>query len=197
MKKSIAAVIGLSAVLCLVIFSAGCVGNGDQNGVTAGDETVISQYIADYIPQVETVQLATASASGVPNVATMSTIMTDGNRIIIGNGYMDKTLKNLQENPRAAVLVQNTDEGFSLQFKGTTEIKTDTEEHILMKELVEEKFGDSEFLKNVVVITVTEVYNSMLGENAGQRIAWPHSSFFRIIIRLAVCIADSGQNPGL
>ncbi len=171
MKKSIAAVIGLSAVLCLVIFSAGCVENADQSGGAAGDETVISQYISDYIPQVETVQLATASASGIPNVATMSTIMTDGNRIIIGNGYMNKTLKNLQENPRAAVLVQNTDEGFSLQFKGITEIQTDTEEHRLMKDLVEEKFGDSEFLKNVVVITVTEVYNSMLGENAGQRIA--------------------------
>ncbi|MDO5847871.1 MAG: pyridoxamine 5'-phosphate oxidase family protein [Methanocorpusculum sp.] len=171
MKKSIVAVIGLSAVLCLVIFSAGCVSTGDQSGAPAGDETVISQYIADYIPQVQTVQLATASASGVPNVATMSAVMTDGNRIIIGNGYMNKTLANLQENPQAAVLAWNSDGGYCLQFKGTAEIKTDTEEHILMKELVEKKFGDSDFLKNVVVITVTEVYNSMLGEDAGQRLA--------------------------
>ena len=171
MKKSIAAVIGLSAVLCLIIFSAGCVGGGDQSGAPAGDETVISQYIADYIPQVQTVQLATASASGVPNVATMSTIMTEKNRIIIGNGYMNKTLANLQENPQAAVLVWNADDGYCLQFKGTAEIKTGTGEYRLMKDLVEEKFGDSEFLKSVVVITVTEVYNSMLGENAGQRLA--------------------------
>ena len=172
MKKSIAAIVAVFAVLCLVILSAGCVGsNGQGTAAAAGDETVIAKYVSDYIPHVQTVQLATSSASGEPNVATMSAIITDNNKIIIGNCFMDKTLANIKENPKVAVLAWNPDEKYCIQFKGTAEIKTDSDKFNAMKELIGKRFGNADLLKNVVVITVTEAYNSMLGENAGQRLA--------------------------
>ena len=175
MKKSITAVIGIAVVIGLVILTAGCVGSQDQNqgqsAVQPGDETEIAKLIEDYIPQGQILLLGTASASGVPNVAPISAILTNGNRIILGNMYMLKTLSNIQENPQVTLLATDTEKGYCVQLKGTAEIKTNSDEHKLMNELVKKRFGEAAQTKNVVVVTVTEVYDSMLGPNAGQRIA--------------------------
>ena len=175
MKKSITAIIGIAVVICLVILTAGCVGSQDQNqgqsAVQPGDETEIAKLIEEHIPQGQILLLGTASASGVPNVVPISALFTNNNRIILGNMYMLKTLSNIQENPQVTLLATNTDKGYSIQFKGTAEIKTNTDEHKLMNELVKKRFGESEQTKNVVIVTVKEVYDCMLGPNAGQRLA--------------------------
>ena len=171
MKKSITAIIGIAVVIGLVILTAGCVGSQGQSGVQPGDETEIAKLIEDHIPQEQVIMLGTASASGVPNISPIGTFITAKNRIILGNLHMSKTLANIQENPQVTILVMNTDKGYCLQFKGTAEIKTNSDEHKLINELVEERLGDTAQAKNVVVITITEVYNSMPDSNAGQRTA--------------------------
>jgi predicted pyridoxine 5'-phosphate oxidase superfamily flavin-nucleotide-binding protein len=52
--------------------------------------------------------VATADASGVPNITYLSRVrMVDGSHIALSNQFFSKTARNLAENPRASVLLAN------------------------------------------------------------------------------------------
>ncbi|MBQ0107213.1 MAG: DUF447 family protein [Methanocorpusculum sp.] len=115
--------------------------------------------------------LATASKSGVPNVAPMGAVMVEDDKILIANNFMNKTMKNILENPQVSVLVWTREIGDCIQFKGTAEIMKDTPEHKKMRDMLEAKKPGAYPCKDLVVITVKEIFTCVPGANAGGKIA--------------------------
>lgn len=62
----------------------------------------ITHTLGGYVPSV----LATASASGLPNVTYVSKVlMVDDERVALSNQFLSKSARNLAENPRVSLLV--------------------------------------------------------------------------------------------
>lgn len=56
--------------------------------------------------------LATCSATGEPNVTYLSSVQVlDDDHVVLSNQFFGKTVANLDENPRACVLVQDAETG--------------------------------------------------------------------------------------
>jgi predicted pyridoxine 5'-phosphate oxidase superfamily flavin-nucleotide-binding protein len=56
--------------------------------------------------------IATCSAAGEPNLTYVSSVQVlDDDHVVVSNQFFGKTVANLDENPRAAVLVQDAETG--------------------------------------------------------------------------------------
>jgi predicted pyridoxine 5'-phosphate oxidase superfamily flavin-nucleotide-binding protein len=67
--------------------------------------------------------IATASKDGTPNVGPKGSVhVIDEDTLAYAEGTGEKTLRNLQQNPKAAVLVVNREKGDGYQIKGKTEL---------------------------------------------------------------------------
>ena len=131
--------------------------------------------------------LVTASKDGTPNAAIIgSTRAASPDTIIMAAGLMNKSLKNLQENPKASIIVysslpsnkmQATAEDFAKigggQIKGSVSLLTSGEMHEQVKKMIAERLGPKwgEMMKATVVLKVEEIYSVGLGPEAGKRIA--------------------------
>jgi predicted pyridoxine 5'-phosphate oxidase superfamily flavin-nucleotide-binding protein len=131
--------------------------------------------------------VATASKDGMPNMAIMgSTRAVSPDTIVLAAGFMNKGFKNLQENPKASVIVYS---GLPLkktqasmedlakigggQIKGSVTLLTSGDIHEKMKSMLAERLGPeiAAMTKATVVLKVEEVYSVGLGPEAGKRIA--------------------------
>ena len=69
--------------------------------------------------------LATASLDRIPNVVPKSSMQVlDNETLFYVEGAGEKTLKNLQQNPKVAVMVADRDKMRGYQIKGTAELLT-------------------------------------------------------------------------
>lgn len=67
--------------------------------------------------------VATASKDGTPNVGPKGSVyIIDDETIVYSEGTGEKTLKNLQENPKVAIMVVDREKGDGYQVKGTAEL---------------------------------------------------------------------------
>ena len=123
------------------------------------------------IAKVGVCHLITASKTGVPNAAPMGGLwIMDNDTIWIANNFMNKTAANVRENPQAALLVWSREIGNCIQLKGTATLESGTPEHAKMMEMMDAKkpgLPKKELLK----LTVKEMYTCMPGPNAGAKIA--------------------------
>jgi predicted pyridoxine 5'-phosphate oxidase superfamily flavin-nucleotide-binding protein len=131
--------------------------------------------------------LATASKEGMPNIAIIgSTRAVSPDTVVLAAGLMNKNLNNLQENPKASIIVysglpsdkmQATMEDFSRvsggQIKGGAAIHTSGEVYEKTKTMLAERMGPqvAEMTKAAIVLKVDEVYSVGLGPQAGKRIS--------------------------
>jgi predicted pyridoxine 5'-phosphate oxidase superfamily flavin-nucleotide-binding protein len=131
--------------------------------------------------------LVTASSDGIPNAAIIgSTRATSPDTILMAAGFMNKSFKNLQENPKASIIVysslpsnkmQATMEDFAKigggQIKGSVSLLTSGETHEQLKKMMVERLGPQmgEMMKATVVLKVEEIYSVGLGPEAGKKIA--------------------------
>jgi predicted pyridoxine 5'-phosphate oxidase superfamily flavin-nucleotide-binding protein len=75
--------------------------------------------------KVKLFPVATASKTGVPNVAPIAfVIMMGDDTLWLADNFMKKTLANLKENPNIAVYAWEPESKKCLQLKGKVEIKT-------------------------------------------------------------------------
>jgi uncharacterized protein len=81
-----------------------------------------------FLEQNEVCRFATASAKGEPHVVPVSYIWEDRKAIIVTD-YGTKKLKNLRENPKAAVLVDANDTNKLLLLSGPVEVIEKGEEY--------------------------------------------------------------------
>jgi predicted pyridoxine 5'-phosphate oxidase superfamily flavin-nucleotide-binding protein len=120
----------------------------------------------------EVVFIATASKDGIPNVAAMRAVkVLDAEKgiVLIADNFMNKTLKNILENPKVALTTANCRD-MPYQYKGTVEYYTEGE-YLKMAEDVDKALKPDLKPKGAVVIKITEIYNLKSGPDAGKLIA--------------------------
>ena len=113
--------------------------------------------------------LATASSEGIPNVVPIGFARPiDNGSILIADNYMNKTRKNIEENPNVAIVTKDAQKN-PYQFKGTAEI---FESGKVFEEVVEWAQNVMTKLnpKAAIVVKVTEIYSVQPGPEAGHKI---------------------------
>ncbi len=125
--------------------------------------------------------LATASKDGVPNVVPCgSTRAINPDTITITARHLNKTFKNLQDNPKVALVFHSELEkggkpgkAKGWQIKGEATIVESGEYYERAKERAIKRFGQdaASTVKAAIVIKVHEIYNVVSGPEAGKRIA--------------------------
>ena len=144
----------------------------------------MSQEMMDLINSVPCCYLATASKDGLPNVVPAgSTAAVSPDTIVIAGVFLRKTLENLGENPKAALVVNSaappkTEISIEKlaqvtggQVKGSVSVLTSGDVHEQTKAMVAQLLGTeaAQMLKATVVLKVEEIY-SITPPEAGKRI---------------------------
>ena len=122
------------------------------------------------------VYLATATKDGIPNVIPIggARLLDDG-AIVFPDNYLNKTRKNIAENPEAAIVVSDEGEHDGYQFKGKIEMVTKGPIFEETKKLVEafsQKAGINPpiVLQAAAVLKIEEVYAVKPGREARKRL---------------------------
>jgi uncharacterized protein len=113
--------------------------------------------------------VATSSKDGIPNVGPKGSLYVfDDETLTYSEGTGEKTLRNIKENPKVAVIILDRDKADGYQVKGTTEILTcgDFFEKVAIRQTERKRPRP----KHVVKISVEEVYSIKPGLTA-QKIA--------------------------
>ena len=115
--------------------------------------------------------LATASASGMPNVVPIKfVIIHNDDELWLVDNFMDKTRQNLIDNSVAALNILVPEHNMAYQIKGTTTIETSGDNYQRMREKVLKVKPDAP-AKALVILHITEIYDCWPGPQLGQQIA--------------------------
>jgi predicted pyridoxine 5'-phosphate oxidase superfamily flavin-nucleotide-binding protein len=124
----------------------------------------------DLFSKVKLFPVATASKKGVPNVAPIAfVLLVKDDTIWLADNFMQKTLANVKENPRAAIYLYDSESKKCFQVKGTIDVKTSGEEYEKMKKMVHDKKPGLP-AKSLLVMKITEVFECMPGPSAGKKL---------------------------
>lgn len=130
----------------------------------------LSGEIKEIFTKTKVMPMATASKSGVPNVAPMASIqLVADDTIWIMDNYMVKTLENLKENPVTALYFYDQETKRCFQVKGDTEIKTSGPDYEKFRDQVRTK-GHQYPAKSLIVIKITDVFECTPGKEAGKKV---------------------------
>jgi predicted pyridoxine 5'-phosphate oxidase superfamily flavin-nucleotide-binding protein len=130
----------------------------------------LSTAVKEAIVKAELYPLATASSSGLPNVIPIKLVFIENdNELWLVDNFMTKTLKNLQQNPAAALNILVPDEKISYQIKGHTRIETEGKNYNRMKKKVLEANPDHP-AKSLVIMHITEIFDCWPGSTIGNRL---------------------------
>ena len=110
--------------------------------------------------------LGTADKNGKPNAAPMGAVVVKDTEIVIADNFMNKTRKNLEENPVAAVTYWSGEAHYGYQIKGKARIETSGEYFDMMTKRAEERKMPFR-PKAVVIISVDEAYYIGSGKETG------------------------------
>ena len=130
----------------------------------------LSIALKEAIVKAELYPLATASSSGLPNVIPIKLVFIENdNELWLVDNFMTKTLKNLQQNPAAALNILIPDEKISYQIKGHTRIETEGKNYNRMKKKVL-KANPEHPAKSLVIMHITEIFDCWPGSTIGNRL---------------------------
>lgn len=115
--------------------------------------------------------VATASKDGLPNVVPMTNVKVydEEDSILIANNLMNKTLKNLEENPWIAVSVWDLNKGEAYQIKGMASIVTSGKPYEDAVALVQASYPDLK-PKSAILLKITNIYNCFPGPDLGKEL---------------------------
>jgi len=128
----------------------------------------VTEEIKESLKGTKIAFLATASKDGAPNVVPIGAFkFLDDETLLISDQFFNKTLKNLQENPRISLVWWGEKGGF--QVKADITIHTEGE---IFRQNVEWVRGIKETLrpKSAIVGKITDVYLIKSGPDAGKKI---------------------------
>ncbi len=113
--------------------------------------------------------IATASKEGTPNVGPKGSIhVVDAETLAYSEGAGEKTLRNLKENPKVAIMVVDRENRDGYQIKGTAELLTSG---IFFEQVAKRQEERKKPLpKYAVKINIEEIYSVRSGITA-QKIA--------------------------
>ncbi|MGZ7159537.1 MAG: pyridoxamine 5'-phosphate oxidase family protein [Methanobacterium sp.] len=130
---------------------------------------VMTQEMMDAVEKDNVIFFATATKDGVPNVVPIGFARPlDEKTIMIVDNYMNKTRKNLEENPKASLVPRDATK-CPYQFKGTVEIHNSGK---LFDDAVDWATSVMSKLtpKAAVILNVEEIYTVQPGPDAGSRV---------------------------
>jgi len=114
--------------------------------------------------------LATASAGGDPNVVPVGSVfLIDPETIWIGNQFMNATIKNVKENPRASIYVWTQGVKGCLKIKADVTVVEEGEDYEKMKGMVSAKRAELK-CRSLLVLKITEVFECTSGKDAGKKL---------------------------
>ena len=128
----------------------------------------VTEEIKESLKGTKIAFLATSSRDGAPNVVPIAAFkFMDDETLLISDQFFNKTLKNLQENPRISLVWWGEKGGF--QVKADITIHTEGE---IFRQNVEWVRGIKETLrpKSAIVGKITDVYLIKSGPDAGKKI---------------------------
>jgi len=130
----------------------------------------LSGEVKEIFTKTKVMPMATASKSGVPNVAPMASIqLAADDTIWIMDNYMVKTLENLKENPLVALYFYDQDSKRCFQIKGSAEIRTSGPEYEKFRDQMKAK-NDKFPAKSLIIIKITDVFECTPGKEAGKKV---------------------------
>ncbi len=130
---------------------------------------VLTEEMKDAIEKDNVVFFATATPDGVPNVVPIGFARPiDDNTILIADNFLRKTRKNIEDNPKASLVVRDASKA-PYQFKGTTQI---VESGKYFDDAVDWATSVMSQLvpKAAVLLKVEEVYSVQPGPEAGSKV---------------------------
>ncbi len=116
--------------------------------------------------------VGTASAEGMPNIAAKGSLQVlDDEHLLFADLFSLKTRKNLEENPKVAVMVTDTETHAGYLFKGTAELLSEGPLYDRVSGELRRSPKKLPPPKYVVRITVEAIFDQSLGPNSGKQIA--------------------------
>ena len=128
----------------------------------------LTDEIKESLAGTKIVFLATSSKKNVPNAVPIGAFkLLDDETLLISDQFFNKTLKNMKENPQAAISYWGEKGGF--QLKGTVTIHTNDE---IFKQDVAwvRELKPNLTPKSAVVMKISEVFHVKPGADAGKKI---------------------------
>jgi len=129
---------------------------------------VMTEEMMDAVEKDNVVFFATATKEGVPNVVPIGFARPiDNKTIMIVDNYLNKTRKNLEDNPKASLVPRDASK-CPYQFKGTVEILTSGkvfDDAVDWATSVMSKLAP----KAAVILNVEEIYTVQPGPDAGSK----------------------------
>ena len=133
----------------------------------------MTERIQTLFAKVPAVVLCTATADGIPNAVPVGAKkIIDAETILISDQFLNKTLANMQNNPRVAVTFWEGHEGY--QLKGTVIIETSGERFEQTARWIDDlsaKVGFPLKSKGAVIMKIEEIYAVAPGPGAGKKLA--------------------------
>jgi predicted pyridoxine 5'-phosphate oxidase superfamily flavin-nucleotide-binding protein len=130
----------------------------------------LTDEIKETFGKVKLFPVATASKSGIPNVAPIAYVMLmSDDTIWLGDNFMHKTLANVKENPHIAIYIYDPESKKCFQVKGRVEVKNKGPDYEKMKEMVKAKKPELP-AKSLLVMKVTEAFQCAPGATAGNKL---------------------------
>jgi hypothetical protein len=133
----------------------------------------MTERIQTLFAKVPTAVLCTATADGTPNAVPVGAKkIIDAETILISDQFLNKTLANMQSNPRVAVTFWEGHEGY--QLKGTVTIETSGPRFEQTARWIDDlsaKVGFPLKSKGAVIMKIEEIYAVAPGPGAGKKLA--------------------------
>ncbi|WP_066639495.1 pyridoxamine 5'-phosphate oxidase family protein [Desulfolucanica intricata] len=128
----------------------------------------LNDTLKEMISQTKVFPVATASKEGMPNVVPISFVKVyDDDTVLVVDNFMNKTFKNLEENPQLSISVWNTDKAF--QIKGQATIiksgKPFDDAVSWVKEVMPQLNP-----KSAILVKITNIYNCQPGPDLGKEL---------------------------
>ncbi len=126
--------------------------------------------VKDVFTKTAIYPVATASKDGVPNVVPIHFVkIYDEDTILLVDNFMNKSLKNLQENPQIAISVWDMNTNQAYQIKGQATIVTSGKPFDEAIAWVKKGMPDVN-PKSAILMQVTHIYNTQPGSDLGKEL---------------------------
>ncbi len=116
--------------------------------------------------------IATAARDGTPNVSIKGSLrLLDDEHLLFADIFSQKTRKNLQENPRVAIMVYEDASRRGYMFKGAVELLAGGALYNQTVENMKKAMPQLPAPKYVVKVSVESIWDQSAGPNGGKQIA--------------------------
>jgi len=130
----------------------------------------LTEEVKQTMAQTKIIPVATASKEGIPNVIPFAFVKClDEETLLLADNFMNKSIKNLEENPHASICVWDGENNRSYQIKGKANIETSGkifDETVVWVKAVMPELSP----KSAIVMKVTNVYVCQPGPDLGKEL---------------------------